>query len=244
MTTPAIHVEALAKTFGTVPVLRGITAAIPAGAMTAIVGPSGCGKSTMLFCLAGLERPTDGRVTVLGHDLSRLRARAVARLYRDRIGFVFQTYNLIPSLSARENVVLPRRLAGGRVDLAAADALLAEMGLRGRERTGAALLSSGEQQRVALARVLATNAGLVFADEPTGALDTHTAAVVLARLRALADGSRTVVMVTHDLDAASLADHVLVMRDGLLSATLTGPSAEEIRRAMAPAGAPLVRGAK
>ncbi|MEN3614767.1 ABC transporter ATP-binding protein [Plantactinospora sp. ZYX-F-223] len=257
-TPTAILVEALSKTFPSgdggrpVDVLRGITHSIPTGAMTAVVGPSGCGKSTLLFCLAGLERPTTGRVTLLGHDLPRLRPRAVARLYRDRIGFVFQTYNLIPSLSARENVVLPRRLAGRPVDLAAADTLLAEMGLDGRHRVCASRLSSGEQQRVALARVLATNPAVVFADEPTGALDTHTAAVVLGRLRALADGARTVVMVTHDLDAASLADDVLVMRDGLLTARLTRPTADSIRQVIAaqtplavrsPDGAPAAGGA-
>ncbi|MGV9387228.1 ATP-binding cassette domain-containing protein [Nonomuraea sp. NPDC003707] len=234
--TPAVTAERLTKTFATgtgrIEVLKGITTVIPAGAMTAVVGPSGCGKSTLLFCLAGLETPTTGTVTVLGDDLGQSRAGDVARLYRDRIGFMFQTYNLIPSLTARENVVLPQRLARKPADLAAAGCLLAEVGLTARHDTGAAKLSSGEQQRVALARVLAKDPSVVFADEPTGALDTVTAALVLRRLRALADGSRTVVMVTHDLDAAGQADHVLVMRDGLVTHALDRPTAGELLQIM------------
>lgn len=213
-------------------VLDEVSLSVPTGSMVAIVGPSGSGKSTLLFCLAGLERPSSGTVSVLGQDLGRMRPAAVARLYRDRIGFVFQTYNLVPSLPARENVMLPQRLARRRVDPVAADAALTAVGMTGRHADVTAKLSSGEQQRTAIARVLVKNPDLIFADEPTGALDTGTATLVLQQLRALADGTRTVVMVTHDLDAASIADVVLVMRDGVIHSALTDTDPRSILAAI------------
>ena len=213
-------------------VLDDVSLTVPTGQMVAVVGPSGCGKSTLLFSLAGLDKPTSGQVSVLGNDLSRLSRAAVARLYRDRIGFVFQTYNLVPSLPARENVVLPQRLAHRKVDFAAADAALEAVGMSRRHADVTAKLSSGEQQRIALARVLLKNPSLIFADEPTGALDTVTANLVLAQLRAMADGQRTVVIVTHDLQAASMADTVLVMRDGAIHHALGRSSPEQILAAM------------
>lgn len=215
-----------------VPVLRGVDLTITEGSMTAIVGPSGCGKSTLLFCLAGLDPVSSGTVHTLGEDLASLRPKRLARLYRDRIGFVFQSYNLVTALSARENVVLPERLGGRRPDLHRADAVLTELGLAERTPTLVNRLSGGEQQRVALARVMANDCDLVFADEPTGALDSISSRLVLDRLRAHADGTRTVVMVTHNLDAAARADAVLVMRDGILTHSLTRPTPAQILTAL------------
>lgn len=216
----AVRARSVTKAFGgargvpRVEVLRGVDLDVPRGAMVSIVGPSGCGKSTLLFCLSGLDRPDDGTVELLGADLLRLRPGAVAALHRDAVGMVFQSANLVASLSATDNVLLPARLARRRVGTDRAVELLTGLGLGARARTRAALLSVGEQQRVALARVLLAAPDLVLADEPTGALDSPTSDLVLTRLRAHADGSRTVVLVTHDLDAACRADVVLVMRDG------------------------------
>jgi putative ABC transport system ATP-binding protein len=235
---PAITATALVKTFGgtrkmpLVPVLRGLDVSIPQGSMVAIVGPSGCGKSTLLFCLAGLDPVTSGSVHTLGEDLGKLRPTQLAHLYRDSIGFVFQSFNLVTALTARENVVLPERLARRRPDLENADAVLAELGLADRTHAVVTQLSNGEQQRVALALVLASDPPLVFADEPTGALDSASSRLVLDRLRARADGTNTVVMVTHDLDAASLADIVLVMHDGTFTHSLTHPTSAQILSAM------------
>jgi len=234
----AVVAHAVEKSFGgrrglpQVDVLRGVSFTVPTGSMVSIVGPSGCGKSTLLFCLAGLDPVTAGNVQLLGTDLSTLRPGALARLYRDRVGFVFQSYNLVSALNARENVVLPKRLAGHRVDLDHADAVLTGLGLADRTRTGVNRLSNGEQQRVALARVMANAPELVFADEPTGALDSAASRLVLGKLREHANSGRTVVMVTHDLDAATLADHVLVMRDGIVTHMLTGASSAQILTAM------------
>lgn len=235
---PAVVTSGLVKSFGgrrgvpVVPVLRDVDLQIPTGRMVAIVGPSGCGKSTLLFCLAGLDPATSGTVTTLGEDLARLGRAALARLYRDRIGFVFQSYNLVTSLTARENVVLPARLAGRRADLDLADQVLGDLGLAERVHASVARLSNGEQQRVALARVLAMGPELVFADEPTGALDSRSSSLVLDRLRAYADGTRTVVMVTHDLDAAARADTAFVMRDGTLTYALDDPTSAQLLDAM------------
>lgn len=233
-----ISVLELVKTFGgthgmpLVPVLRGLDLTIPQGSMVAIVGPSGCGKSTLLFCLAGLDPFTSGSIVTLGEDLGRLRPTQLAHLYRARIGFVFQSYNLVTALSARENVVLPQRLARKRPDLERADAMLAELGLAERTHTRVTQLSNGEQQRVALARVLTNSPALVFADEPTGALDSSSSALVLGKLRGHADGTNTVVMVTHDLDAATVADFVLVMSDGVFTHSLARPTSAQILAAM------------
>ncbi|SJN15600.1 ABC transporter [Microbacterium esteraromaticum] len=230
--------NAVEKSFGgsrgmpLVPVLRGVSFTVPRGTMMSIVGPSGCGKSTLLFCLAGLDPVTAGSVQLLGSDLGRLRSGALARLYRDRVGFVFQSYNLVSALNARENVVLPKRLAGQRADLDHADVVLNSLGLSERTRASVNQLSNGEQQRVALARVMANAPELVFADEPTGALDSASSRLVLGKLREHASEGRTVVMVTHDLDAASLADHVLVMRDGVVTHTLTGATSAQILQTM------------
>lgn len=233
-----ITAEAISKSFnpakglGRVTVLRGISLSVCSGEMVAIVGPSGSGKSTLLYCLAGLESVTSGRVDLFGKDLSGLSRNQLARLRRDQIGFVFQSYNLIPSLTAEENAGLPGRLARRRGAALAARESLRAVGLGERGRFLPGKLSGGQQQRVAIARVLSSGASIVFADEPTGALDTHAGAEVLSLLRSTATGSRSVVLVTHDLEAAARADRVLVLRDGLIHAELITPSVEEVLAAV------------
>ncbi len=209
-------------------VLGGICLTVEAGEMVAIVGPSGSGKSTLLYCLSGLEAVSSGSVRLMNEELTQLRRADLARLRRDRIGFVFQSFNLIPSLSARENVALSGRLAERKIERSDVDLALAEVGLSDRARHLPGALSGGQQQRVAIARILATNPDIVFADEPTGSLDTVAGREVLNLLRKAADGTRSVVMVTHDLDAAAGADRVLVLRDGLIHRELLAPSAEEV----------------
>ena len=209
-----------------VPVLRGISVGVRAGELVSIVGPSGSGKSTLLYCLAGLERIDAGELLLDGTRVDRASASQLARLRRDRIGFVFQNYNLIPSLSVRENVALPARLARRHTpDTAAA---LAAVGLTEHATKRPGELSGGQQQRVAIARVLAAQPQIVFADEPTGALDTATGGPVLDLLRSTAVGNRSVVLVTHDLEAAARADRTIVLRDGLAVAELEQPTAAEI----------------
>jgi putative ABC transport system ATP-binding protein len=221
-----------------VTVLRGIDVLVRRGEMLSIVGPSGSGKSTLLYCLAGLERVDSGEISLGGTRVDALSQSRLAKLRRDRLGFVFQSYNLIPSLSAGENVALPARLRGRRAPDAAA--ALAAVGLSGHAHKRPGELSGGQQQRVAIARVLAASPEVVFADEPTGALDTTTGAQILDLLRAHASGDRSVVLVTHDLDAAARADRTLVLRDGAVVAELTRPSAGGILAALhgaAPSGA-------
>lgn len=201
--------------------------------MVSIVGPSGSGKSTLLYCLSGLETPTSGSVQIAGTDLAGLGRGALAALRREFVGFVFQSYNLIPSLNARENVVLPARLSRRPISRADADRALAEVGLGDRGSHKPSELSGGQQQRVAIARVLASRPSIVFADEPTGALDTATGAEVLRLLRQVTADGRSVVLVTHDLEAAALADRVLVLRDGAIHSELTSPTVGEVLEAMA-----------
>lgn len=212
------------------PVLTDVSLRVEEGEMVAIVGPSGSGKSTLLYCLAGLEPATSGGVQLLGVDLGARGRRESTRLRLDGIGFVFQTFNLIPSLSVRENIALPARLAKRPVDRAGVDRVLDEVGLAAHARKRPAQLSGGQQQRVAVARVLAADPRVVFADEPTGSLDTATGREVLLLLRELAagPGSASVVLVTHDLDAAAAADRVLVMRDGGIIDELHRASARDI----------------
>ena len=179
-------------------VLRGVSLRVESGEMVGIVGPSGSGKSTLLYCLSGLEAADSGSIQMMGTQMVHAGRNALSRTRRDHVGFIFQSYNLIPSLSAGENVSLPARLAG-----------------RGRGKSRPGDLSGGEQQRVAIARALAGGADVIFADEPTGALDSRNGRAVLSMLRRIADDpKRSVVMVTHDLEAASMADRILVLRDG------------------------------
>lgn len=238
---PALRARGVVKSFAVrggpaTPVLRGIDVDLAPGEMLSIVGPSGSGKSTLLYCLAGLERIDNGEITVAGERINAASPARLARMRRDRIGFVFQSYNLIASLSVRENVALPSRLARRRTP--DVEAALDAVGLadHGRKLPGA--LSGGQQQRVAIARVLAAQPDVAFADEPTGALDTATGVQVLDLLREHASGDRSVVLVTHDLDAAARADRTLVLRDGVIVAQLVRATAAEILSVMqAPIGA-------
>jgi putative ABC transport system ATP-binding protein len=240
MTTSLIVAANLTKSFtgvgrgaAPVPVLGGITLRVEPGELVAIVGPSGSGKSTLLYCLAGLETCSSGSVSLLGRDLSTLGRRALAALRRHHVGFVFQSFNLIPSLSARDNVALPARLARRSTGRQVIDDALAAVGLTDRAHHKPGELSGGQQQRVAIARIIAMTPDIVFADEPTGALDTATGTEILKLLRAAAVGSRSVVMVTHDVEAAALADRVLVLRDGLIHRELRHPTPEHVLDAIA-----------
>ena len=221
-----------------VTVLRDVDLAVAPGELVAIVGPSGSGKSTLLYCLAGLEPISAGSVVMLGQRVEALGRRALAALRRDHVGFVFQSYNLITSLSARDNVALPARLAKRAVSEQAVDAALARVGLSERAGYKPAALSGGQQQRVAIARVLAMQPDVVFADEPTGALDTAAGGQVLDLLRQAATGARSVVMVTHDLEAAARADRVLVLRDGVIHRELVGCTSAQILDALTAAATP------
>ncbi|MER5867042.1 ABC transporter ATP-binding protein [Kitasatospora sp. NPDC002040] len=217
--------------------LRGVDLRLPRGSFTAVMGPSGSGKSTLLQCAAGLDRPTGGSVRLGGQELGRMRERRLTRLRRARIGFVFQQFNLLPALTVEQNVLLPLRLDGRRADRGRAARALAEVGLAGRARQRPGQLSGGQQQRVAIARALITEPEVVFADEPTGALDAGTAAEILDLLRHSVDRlGATVVMVTHDAAAAARADRVLVLDQGLITAELApdpGESHEQAARRIA-----------
>jgi putative ABC transport system ATP-binding protein len=200
---------------GEVTALAGVSASFAAGTFTAVMGPSGSGKSTLLHCAAGLDRVTSGDVRIGGVSIVGWPDRRLTRLRRDAIGFVFQSFNLIPALTARQNVELPRRLTGRPVGAAEVDEVLAAVGLADRASHRPAELSGGQQQRVAIARALVTRPGVVFADEPTGALDLTASRGVLDLLRRLVDESGiTVVMVTHDPGAAARADRAVFLADG------------------------------
>ncbi|MFD0901854.1 ABC transporter ATP-binding protein [Actinomadura sediminis] len=209
--------------------LDGLTVGLPRGTFTAVMGPSGSGKSTFLHCAAGLERPTSGSVRLDGTDLGSLGERALTRLRRERIGFVFQAFNLLPALTVVDNVTLPLRLAGRRPDRGAVAEVLERVGLADRRRHRPAELSGGQQQRVAIARALVTRPAVVFGDEPTGALDTGNAREVLTLLReVVAEEGRTVVMVTHDPVAAAYADRVVFLSDGRIAGALNRPTSERV----------------
>jgi putative ABC transport system ATP-binding protein len=195
--------------------LRGVTVALPSGQFAAIMGPSGSGKSTLMHLLAGLDRPTAGSVVVDGAELANLDDRALTRLRRDRLGFVFQAFNLVPVLSAEENIMLPLTLAGRKPDREWLTTLIDAVGLGDRLTHRPAELSGGQQQRVAVARALIHRPAVVFADEPTGNLDSRSSDEVLALLRQAVDEfGQAVVMVTHDANAASAADRIVVLSDG------------------------------
>ncbi|TMS00413.1 ABC transporter ATP-binding protein [Nonomuraea basaltis] len=207
--------------------LDDVTIGFGPGTFTAVMGPSGSGKSTLLQCAAGLDRPSSGRVVVDGRDLAQLGDRKLTLLRRDRIGFVFQSFNLLPSLTAEQNVGLPLRLAGRRAGKELVRQSLAAVGMAERARHRPAELSGGQQQRVAIARALITRPAVLFADEPTGALDANTSRDVLRLMRTLVDGqAQTIVMVTHDPVAASYADRVVFLADGRVYGELHDPTAE------------------
>lgn len=214
-------------------VLKGISLSVNPGEMVSIVGPSGSGKSTLLYCLSGLEAADGGFIEVMGRQVVKASRNSLFKTRRDHVGFIFQSYNLIPSLSAGENVSLPARLAGRPVTEQQTRTALERVGLRGREKSRPRDLSGGEQQRVAIARALVGGADVVFADEPTGALDSENGREVLQMLRKIGDDpQRSVVMVTHDLEAAALADRVLVLRDGVIVKELEHTTAAQIFNAM------------
>jgi putative ABC transport system ATP-binding protein len=197
--------------------LRGVTLDVERGKLTAVMGPSGSGKSTLMHILAALDRPTSGTVTVAGTLLGQLSDTAVTRLRRQHIGFVFQFFNLLPMLTAEENIVLPLRLAGEKPDQGFFDDLLEKVGLADRRHHRPSELSGGQQQRVAIARALVTRPTVVFADEPTGNLDSKTGGEILELLRAsVEDYGQTLVMVTHEARAATTADRILFLADGLI----------------------------
>ncbi|MFJ8827196.1 ABC transporter ATP-binding protein [Streptomyces sp. NPDC102467] len=213
--------------------LRGIELALPSGTFTAVMGPSGSGKSTFLQCAAGLDRPTDGTVALGGTTITGMSENKLTALRRTRLGFVFQAFNLLPSLTVEQNVLLPMRLAGTRPDKRRAADVLAQVGLADKARRRPGQLSGGQQQRVAIARALVTSPDVIFADEPTGALDTTTAAEILGLLRSAVDRmGATVVMVTHDPAAAAHADRVLFLADGALVDQLEGAGADRIAARM------------
>ncbi|MFD3485571.1 ABC transporter ATP-binding protein [Streptomyces sp. NPDC058665] len=218
---------------GTVHALAGVDLALPRGTFTAVMGPSGSGKSTFLQCAAGLDRPTSGSVRLGGTEITGMSENELTELRRSRLGFVFQAFNLLPSLTVEQNVLLPMRLAGRRQDRRRAAEVLGQVGLADKARRRPGELSGGQQQRVAVARALVTSPDVVFADEPTGALDTGTAAEVLGLLRHAVDTlGATVVMVTHDPSAAAWADGVLFLADGTFAGGLDRGSAEQIAARM------------
>jgi putative ABC transport system ATP-binding protein len=213
--------------------LDGVSVGFAAGTFCAVMGPSGSGKSTLLHCAAGLDRPDSGRVLLAGQEISRLKEPKLTEARRERVGFVFQSYNLMDSLSVWHNVLLPQRLAGVRPDRAWAREVMGRVGLAGRENDRPGQLSGGQRQRVALARALAARPEVIFADEPTGALDLSTGREVLALLREAVDGVGTsVIMVTHDPAAAAWADRVVFLADGRIVAELADPTAEKVASQM------------
>jgi putative ABC transport system ATP-binding protein len=207
--------------------LRDVSLAVSAGSFVAVMGATGSGKSTLLHCAAGLDRPTGGTVRLGGRDISRMRERSLTKLRRDRVGFVFQSYNLLSELTVRQNVLLPARLGGPRGRGVAA--ALGLVGLAGLEQRPVGDLSGGQRQRVAIARALVTDPAAVFADEPTGALDPTTGGQILGLLRAAVDrDGLTVVMVTHDPTAAAISDRLVLLREGQVVADGPTPDAVTI----------------
>lgn len=221
----------------TTEILRGCDLELRGGGLTAVVGPSGSGKSSLLMCLSGLDRPTSGTVTVDGKDIHRLSPRRRAAMLRSEIGFVFQQYNLVPFLSVEENIALPFQLDRAKVPRDTISRLIDAFDLGHRRRASARTLSGGEQQRTALCRALARRPGIVFADEPTGALDSHSTEVVLRTLRRMADEGQMIVMVTHDLEAAAFADTVVVMHDGRTVETVGRSTSQQLLDIMSGLGA-------
>ncbi|HSX98814.1 MAG TPA: ABC transporter ATP-binding protein [Streptomyces sp.] len=240
--SPALTLTGVTKVYGKdgtqVRALDQVSVEIERGSFTAVMGPSGSGKSTFLHCAAGLDRPTSGSASVGGVELSRLGETALTKLRRRQIGFVFQSFNLVPSLTVRQNIELPLRLAGERIENAWLQEILERVGLTGRTEHRPGELSGGQQQRVAIARALVTRPDVIFGDEPTGALDTVTAREILGLLRRCVDeAGQTVVMVTHDPGAASYADRVLFLADGALAGHLDSPTAESVAERMTHLGA-------
>ncbi len=234
---PALRVDGLHKTYGSgenaVAALDGVSLTLERGSFTAVMGPSGSGKSTLLSCIAGLETPTSGEIRLGGSLLPTGSESVVTKFRRDRVGFVFQGLNLLPYLTAMQNVALPLRLSGGKVDKALCRDLLDQVGLADRADHLPAQMSGGQQQRVAIARALVTKPEVLFADEPTGALDRKSARQVLGIMRGSADRlGQTVVVVTHDPVAAAYADSVVFLADGRIAGTMVSPTADAVAAQM------------
>ncbi|GEL46547.1 ABC transporter ATP-binding protein [Cellulomonas hominis] len=236
-TTPIASARGLVKTYGTgdtaVHALAGVDVDFGRGEMTAIMGPSGSGKSTLMHCMAGLDRANAGSVVVDGLEVSAMNERQLTRLRRDRLGFVFQAFNLVPTLTALENITLPLDIARRPVDRAHLDAVVEAVGLADRLGHKPTELSGGQQQRVACARALVSRPAVVFADEPTGNLDSTSSGEVLGFLRRSVDDlGQSVVMVTHDPTAASYAHRVLFLADGRLVGEVTDPTPDAVLAAL------------
>jgi putative ABC transport system ATP-binding protein len=230
---PAAQAVDLFKTYGsgaaTVQAIAGISVAFDRGRFTAVMGPSGSGKSTLMHCLAGLDRPTSGRCFVAGQDIGALEDARLTQLRRDHIGFVFQSYNLVPTLTAGENIALPLDLAGRKVDGEWFSFLVRELGIEARLSHRPSEMSGGQQQRVACARALVSRPDLIFADEPTGNLDSSSSAEVLEFLKSsVTEMGQSIIMVTHDPRAASYADRVLFLADGKLVDELYEPTTSSV----------------
>jgi putative ABC transport system ATP-binding protein len=234
---PAARAVDLTKTYGSgdtaVNALAGVSVGFDRGRFTAVMGPSGCGKSTLMHCMAGLDAPTSGRAFIGEQEIGTLGDSGLTQLRRDRIGFVFQAFNLVPTLTAAENITLPADLGGATVDQAWLDQLAAQLGIADRLTHRPSELSGGQQQRIACARALITRPELIFADEPTGNLDSNASAEVLAFLRqAVDDHGQSIVMVTHDPRAAAYADRVVFLADGAVVGELTSPTADAVLEQM------------
>jgi putative ABC transport system ATP-binding protein len=235
--TAVVSAEGLVRRYGegalAVEALRGVSLDVDAGRMTAIMGPSGSGKSTLMHMLAGLDTPTEGSIVLDGVDITRLSEKKLTLLRRETIGFVFQFFNLLPMLTAEENVTLPLAIAGEKPDPAWVEELLDTFGIADRRTHRPAELSGGQQQRVAIARALITRPKVLFADEPTGNLDSTSSKEVLSLLRRSVDEwGQTIVMVTHDAGAAALADRILFLADGRIVRDLEESTAAEVLAAM------------
>jgi putative ABC transport system ATP-binding protein len=235
--TAAVAARALTRRYGdgdsAVDALRGVSLEVPAGQFTAVMGPSGSGKSTLMHLLAGLDRPTAGSVLLAGEEISSMADRRLTKLRRRHIGFVFQSFNLLPTLTAEENITLPLAIARIKLPADELDTLLARVGLTDRRDHRPSELSGGQQQRVAIARALIAKPTVLFADEPTGNLDSAAGAAVLGLLRdAVALDGQTTVMVTHDPRAAAVADRVLFLADGRVVGDLAEPTEDQIIAAM------------
>ncbi|HSV64652.1 MAG TPA: ABC transporter ATP-binding protein [Mycobacteriales bacterium] len=231
--TVAARAVDITKVYGTgetaVHALAGVTASFPSGRFTAVMGPSGSGKSTLMHCLAGLDRTTSGQVWIGETELSQLNDRQLTLLRRHKVGFIFQAFNLLPTLNAAENIGLPLAIAGQKPDQAWYDKVIDAVGLRPRLRHRPAELSGGEQQRVAGARALVSRPTIIFADEPTGNLDSRSGAQMLGFMRRSVDEfGQTIVMVTHDPSAAAYADRVLFLADGRIVDEMADPTAERV----------------